>query len=75
MKIRNPFGSDEWRGWEMDDPRWTQELKEVTKCEEQEEGIFFIDIESYKDEFLLSTICFVNDSYHNQSMTYSNDSD
>ena len=42
----------------------------MTNCEAKEEGVFFIDVESYKTEFELSTICFVHDNYFYESIKH-----
>jgi hypothetical protein len=44
VKLRNPWGSGEWKGaWSDDCDRWTDELREKVGATKAEDGIFFID--------------------------------
>lgn len=65
VKVRNPWGSYEWKGaWHDKDPKWTNQIKKEVGFVGGEDGIFYMSIGDYKEEFGSTTICKVNDKYH-----------
>jgi hypothetical protein len=65
VKLRNPWGSGEWKGqWRDDDPNWTPELKEDLEFVGQEEdGTFFMPWEDFLNYFEDLQICYYHDGY------------
>ena len=64
VKIRNPWGSYEWKGdWSDKDKKWTEGMKRELGFSKAEDGVFFMSIEDYQREFGNTTICKVHDDY------------
>jgi len=48
LKLRNPWGHDEWKGiWSDTSEIWTPELREELGCSVEDDGCFFIPFEDY----------------------------
>lgn len=57
IKMRNPWGKEHYTGpWNDDDERWTESFKNQAKLVKANDGIFFMDIESYKKAFTVYNI-------------------
>ena len=60
IKLRNPWGNREWAGkWGDDSPLWTDEYKRYFNFEKKEDGIFWMDINDYFDNFEATYICYI----------------
>jgi len=58
VAVRNPWGSYEWNGaWGDNDERWTPELRAQVNSTGSEDGIFYMTVEDYRNEFQTSTVC------------------
>jgi len=59
LKLRNPWGFEEWKGdWSDNDTKnWTDDLKKKLNFESKDDGIFYIDFDSYLQYYYNSTIC------------------
>lgn len=52
VKIRNPWGYDGYKGSYSDKSEdWDEESKKEAGWKDADEGIFFVDIDSYKQHF------------------------
>jgi hypothetical protein len=52
LKIRNPWGSKEWKGkWSDQSDMWTEELKEKLAYSNQNDGIFWIEFHDFCSVF------------------------
>ena len=52
VKVRNPWGAENFHGsWSDDSPLWDEQSKKEVKFTKADDGIFWIDIESYKENF------------------------
>ena len=74
IKVRNPWGSEQYAGDYSDDSwKWTPELRAAVEAElgdaavSSNEGIFFMDIASYKRNFQLTV---VNQDTRNWNLDY-----
>lgn len=48
IKLRNPWGRKEWNGdWGYDSNLWTNELRKELKLDEDDNGIFYMDLGSF----------------------------
>ena len=60
LKLRNPWGEGEWNGnWSDDSQCWTDEYKKYFNYKLSNEGIFWIDISDYIDNFDSTYICHI----------------
>ena len=58
IKLRNPWGEQEWKGkWGDNSSCWTKEYKNYFGFEKNKDGIFWIDINDYIDNFNGTYIC------------------
>lgn len=63
MKLRNPWGSYEWKGdWSDSSELWTEELRAEIGCEETNDGIFHMTFNDFLDQFKRTSICAVVDN-------------
>lgn len=63
LKLRNPWGSGEWQGdWSDKSPLWTSALKKHVGFRDEDDGIFFIELEDYMKHFAWTSICVENNS-------------
>ena len=71
LKIRNPWGYQEWTGdWSDKSPLWTESLKEELEFEKAEDGDFFIKIEDYIQNFSETYISAANAEYYQCSKIF-----
>ena len=58
LKIRNPHGEERyWGSWSDHDSRWTPSLRaEVGSVYDPNDGVFFMDVASFQQYFLYTTI-------------------
>ena len=48
LRLRNPWGSGEWQGdWSDNSPLWTPALKSQVGFRDEDDGIFFIELQDY----------------------------
>ena len=58
LKLRNPWGSYEWKGDFSDDsPLWTNELRKLVNFQSKDDGIFYMKIEDFLKYFPYTFIC------------------
>ena len=59
VKLRNPWGFEEWTGaWSDNDTKnWTPELKKKFDYQSKDDGIFFMDFSDYLDFYYTTSIC------------------
>lgn len=59
LKLRNPWGFDEWKGaWsDHDTKNWTDDLKKKLNFEAKDDGVFYIDFDDYLGYYYTTTIC------------------
>lgn len=58
IKMRNPWGSGEWKGdWCDSSDLWTDELRDEVDCKEEDDGIFHISVEDYVSQFQSTSFC------------------
>lgn len=65
VKLRNPWGSGEWKGeWSDEDEKWTPELKEALGFTGvSEDGIFFMSWDQFLIYYSDVQICYYHDDY------------
>ena len=64
VKIRNPWGQFEWHGdWSDQYHGWTDEMKEEVGWSDANDGIFFMSLSDFKNEFGTTTICSCHDDW------------
>lgn len=64
LKIRNPWGTNEWLGdWSDGSRQWTQEFKEKVGLEEKEDGVFWMCYEDFIQFYTATHICHIHDNY------------
>merc|ERR1711916_393231 len=52
IQARNPWGEREWKGdWSDSSPLWTAELKKELDWENKDDGIFWMSLEDFVDQF------------------------
>ena len=58
LQLRNPFGDTEWEGdWSDNSDKWTPKLRKELGAEAvEDEGIFFIPLENYIENFRCTNI-------------------
>ena len=56
FKLRNPWGKEgEWNGdWGDGSPLWTEEIKKLVDYEDRDDGIFYISLSDYLQNFELT---------------------
>lgn len=64
VKVRNPWGQGEWKGaWSDSSSDWTDELRSQLKVEKNNDGVFFMDFNSWRKYFYDYQICYYQDNY------------
>lgn len=62
VKLRNPWGRGEWKGdWSDQSSKWTPELKRQVGFVDQDDGMFYMDINDYKETYAVTSLCLTND--------------
>ena len=60
IKLRNPWGEAGWKGkWGDNSPYWTDEYKRYFKYKKRNDGVFWIDINDYINNFDATYICYI----------------
>ena len=60
LKIRNPWGKIEWNGaWSDNSGTWTSNYKNYFGFENKEDGIFFMNIDDYVQNYAETHICHI----------------
>ena len=60
LKLRNPWGEGEWNGkWSDYSSCWTEEYKQYFDYKKSNDGIFWIDIYDYINNFDATYICYI----------------
>ena len=69
MKLRNPWGSGEWKGdWSDESDLWTPELRRQVGMESAaDDGVFCIDLENYMTYFTVTSFCCDQSEYYKHS--------
>lgn len=59
LKIRNPWGNDEWNGeWSFTSPRWTEQLrKQYNYTKNPQDGSFYMPWNDFERYFGSVTVC------------------
>ena len=65
VKLRNPWGSGEWKGeWSDEDEKWTEGLKEALGFTgNKDDGIFFMKWDDFLQYYSDVQICYYHDGY------------
>lgn len=64
MKLRNPWGSFEWKGdWSDNSEFWTDQAKKQVGLTTADDGSFWIDYEEFRQYYDQISICEINDNY------------
>jgi len=59
LRIRNPWRSETYSGpWSDADPRWTDSYKEQVDYLDRDDGVFFCDMDTFKDGFESFTLIY-----------------
>lgn len=65
MRIRNPWGHQEWNGdWSDDSDMWTPELLEKFSHHKGDDGEFFMSYQDYLVYYRNTTVTKFHDGYH-----------
>jgi calpain-15 len=76
VKLRNPWGSGEWTGDYSDSSsKWTPSLKQQLGWSNKDDGIFFMPVRDFINEFETAAICHYRDDYKLSSLFDINPSD
>lgn len=63
LKLRNPWGTGEWTGdWSDKSSCWTPELKKQVGFTDDDDGVFFIELEDYLQHFSWTSVCVENNA-------------
>ena len=64
LKLRNPWGKGEWTGdWGDSSPLWTDEHRRTAGLKSEDDGVFFMNFEDFKDNFDGIVICHYRNEY------------
>ena len=64
VRLRNPWGKDEWQGDFSDDSDlWTDDIKEQVGYTDDEDGIFFLPEKHFLRWYDVSSICYYIDGH------------
>ena len=73
LKLRNPWGKGEWLGaWSDKSELWTDEFKREAGWVDEDDGVFFITYEDFKQNFEAFTIAHYHDDYYYSSLSTRN---
>ena len=68
MKVRNPWGEGEWKGDWCDNSRlWTPSLRAQLNCKNENDGIFHMSYDDFRNVFTDVEICIIRDDFHYSS--------
>ena len=72
LKVRNPWGHQEWTGdWSDNSDKWTPELAELLDLKVKDDGVFWIQLEDYVQYYNTTTICKMRENFNMQSLRVS----
>ena len=64
LKVRNPWGTNEWLGdWSDGSKKWTSEFKATVGLEAKEDGVFWMSYEDFITFYTSTHICHLHDGY------------
>ena len=65
VKLRNPWGSREWKGkWADDDPDWTPQLSRLVRSTgKRNDGVFFMGWDDFVEYYTDVQVCHFHDGY------------
>ena len=64
VKLRNPHGIGEWRGaWSDTSKEWTEELRRKHNHFDRDDGVFFMPISNFIENFQEVIICHYRENY------------
>lgn len=76
IKIRNPWGTNEWLGdWSDGSRKWSEEFKQIVGLEEKEDGVFWMSYEDFIKFYTSTHICHIHDDYEFVSKKFPVESD
>ena len=65
LKIRNLWGTNEWKGdWSDNSGKWTENFKKTVKLEKKEDGIFWMAYEDFIQFYTSTHICQIHDDFN-----------
>jgi hypothetical protein len=65
LKMRNPWGTNEWTGdWSDDSPKWTPELKKLLNHTSELDGTFWMDYNDFLKFYTTTHICRYHNNYN-----------
>ena len=71
VRLRNPWGRGEWKGdWSDKSSKWTPQLKQQLGFQDADDGLFFMNINEYKEIFQSTSFCMTNDPVYKHSTLY-----
>lgn len=69
LKLRNPWGQQEWKGdWSDKSSLWTPELRKQLNVSDLNDGIFYMNEMDFLKYFSMSTICSYVDGHDNTTI-------
>jgi hypothetical protein len=69
LKLSNPWGKYEWKGrWSDYSDVWSEELRQQLHFEKADDGIFWINIEDFVENFGQVCVCKYNKNYISTSL-------
>jgi hypothetical protein len=69
LKLRNPWGHQEWSGdWSDGSPLWTDALRTKLGHKTQDDGVFFISYQDYLSYYRSTTICKLHEGYTTKTL-------
>ena len=64
LKIRNPWGTNEWLGdWSDESRKWNDDFKKKVDLENKEDGVFWMAYEDFIQFYTCIHICQIHDNY------------
>ena len=71
LKIRNPWGTNEWLGdWSDHSTKWNDEYRKILNHEAAEDGTFWINYEDFLNYYTCTHVCRIHDNYNYTSEKY-----
>jgi len=62
LRLRNPWGCEEWNGhWSDNSALWSDKLRAEVGSTIENDGIFFINLDDYMQNFTFTNICKFNE--------------
>lgn len=75
MKLSNPWGKYQWKGrWSDYSDVWSEELRQQLHFEKADDGVFWINIEDFVQNFGQICVCKYNKNYISTSIPLQLDS-